>query len=89
VLGLDVHCEPQWQILVAELEDVWEDKSQLVASVALFVQTWVESFTEIAENEDQEVWTDKLLSKVEGLTTRLNLTVEACVTIFISSSAPC
>jgi hypothetical protein len=84
VLGLDVHCEPQWQILVTELENVWEDKHQLVASVASFVQTWVESFTEIAENEDQEAWTYKLLNKVEELTQRLNLTVEACITGAIS-----
>lgn len=84
MLGLDVHCEPQWQILVTELENVWEDKHQLVTSVASFVQTWVESFTEIAENEDQEAWTDKLLSKVEQLTQRLNLTVEACITVTMS-----
>ncbi|KAF5655967.1 cytochrome family 51 (sterol 14-demethylase) [Fusarium heterosporum] len=32
VLGLEIHCEPQWPILVSELENVWDDKSQLVAS---------------------------------------------------------
>ncbi|KAM0250300.1 hypothetical protein ACHAP5_002359 [Fusarium lateritium] len=81
VLGLGVYCEPQWQILVAELENVWEDKHQLVASVVMFVQTWFETLTEIAENEGQEVWTDKLLNKIEELAPRLNLTVEACVVV--------
>ncbi|KAM0348702.1 hypothetical protein ACHAPU_004139 [Fusarium lateritium] len=81
VLGLEVHCEPQWPILVSELENVWEDKSQLVASVALFVQTWVEALAELLEDETQEDWTDALLTKIRALTARLNLTVEACITV--------
>lgn len=76
VLGLEVHCEPEWPILVSELDGVWEDKSQLVASVASFLQTWFRVLTELLDDEGQEEWTDKLLTKINELCSRLNLIVE-------------
>ncbi|KAJ4321354.1 hypothetical protein N0V84_005386 [Fusarium piperis] len=76
VLGLEVHCEPEWPILVSELDNVWEDKTQLIASVASFLQTWFQVLTELLDDESQEEWTDKLLTKINELCSRLNLIVE-------------
>ncbi|KAF5648685.1 cytochrome family 51 (sterol 14-demethylase) [Fusarium tjaetaba] len=76
VLGLEVHCEPQWQILVSELESFWEDKGELVSSVASFIHVWFEALTDLLDDESHEAWTDTLLTKVRELTSRLNLTVE-------------
>ncbi|EXM27102.1 hypothetical protein V3481_014899 [Fusarium oxysporum f. sp. vasinfectum] len=76
VLGLDVYCEPQWQILVSELGSFWEDKGELVSSVAFFVHVWFEALTELLDDEAHEAWTDTVLTKVRELTSRLNLTVE-------------
>lgn len=78
VLGLDVYCEPQWQILVSELGSFWEDKGELVSSVAFFVHVWFEALTELLDGEAHETWTDTVLTKVRELTSRLNLTVEVC-----------
>ncbi|KAJ4260538.1 hypothetical protein NW762_007279 [Fusarium torreyae] len=76
VLGLDAHCEPQWPILISELDKVFEDKSQLVVSVTSFLQTWFQVLAELLEDENQEIWTDKLLTRIRELSSRLNLTIE-------------
>jgi hypothetical protein len=76
VLGLEVHCEPEWPILVSELDNVWEDKNQLIASVVSFLQTWFQVLTELLDDESQEEWADKLLTKINELCSRLNLIVE-------------
>ncbi|RSL56930.1 hypothetical protein CEP53_006640 [Fusarium sp. AF-6] len=76
VLGLEVHCEPEWPILVSELDKVWEDKNQLIASVTSFLQTWFQVLTELLDDESQEEWADKLLTKINELCSRLNLIVE-------------
>ncbi|PNP83477.1 hypothetical protein FNYG_03040 [Fusarium nygamai] len=76
VLGLEVYCEPQWQILVSELESFWEDKGELVSSVASFIHVWFEAITELLDDEAHEAWTDTLLTKVREMTSRLNLTVK-------------
>jgi hypothetical protein len=79
VLGLDVRCEPQWQILVSELGSFWGDKDQLVSTVASFIQIWLEVLTELLDDETHEAWTDNVLTKIRELTSRLNLTVEVCL----------
>lgn len=76
MLGLEVHCEPEWAILVSELDNVWEDKNQLIASVVSFLQTWFQVLTELLDDESQEEWADKLLTKINELCSRLNLVVE-------------
>ncbi|KAF4981467.1 hypothetical protein FZEAL_2710 [Fusarium zealandicum] len=73
VLGLDVHCEPEWPILVSELDKVWEDKNQLVVSVTSFLHTWCITLIELLEDSIQETWVDKLLSRINELTFRLNV----------------
>lgn len=81
VLGLDVYCEPQWQILVSELESFWEDKGELVSSVASFVHVWFEALTELLDDEAHEAWTDTVLTNIREVTSRLNLTVEVCCSL--------
>ncbi|KAF5003816.1 hypothetical protein FDECE_9659 [Fusarium decemcellulare] len=80
VLGLQIYCEPEWPILVSELGNVWEDKSQLVASVVSFLQTWFQTLTELLEDSTQEEWADILLNKINELCSRLNLIVEVSET---------
>ncbi|KAM5353969.1 hypothetical protein ACJ41O_000619 [Fusarium nematophilum] len=76
VLGLDVHCEPEWPILVSELDKAYEDKNQLVASVATFLHSWFVTITELLEDSSQEEWTEKVLSRISETASRLNLIVE-------------
>ncbi|KAF4462927.1 cytochrome family 51 (sterol 14-demethylase) [Fusarium albosuccineum] len=80
VLGLQIYCEPEWPILVSELGNVWEDKSQLVASVVSFLQTWFQTLTELLEDSTQEEWADTLLNRINELCSRLNLIVEVSET---------
>ncbi|KAF5020806.1 hypothetical protein F66182_7166 [Fusarium sp. NRRL 66182] len=77
VLGLEVHCEPQWPILVSELGNIWEDKGQLVVSVTSFLQTWFQVLIDLVEDETHQDWTDKLLTRIRESTSRVNLSVDS------------
>lgn len=76
LLGLDVHCEPEWPILISELEKVYEDKAQLIGALVGILQTWFATLAEILDDSTQDTWSEKVVEKVNELTSRLNVTVE-------------
>ncbi|KAH7000325.1 hypothetical protein EDB80DRAFT_723717 [Ilyonectria destructans] len=80
LLGLDVHCEPEWPILISELEKVYEDKAQLIGALVGILQTWFATLAEIIDDSTQDTWSEKVVEKVNELTSRLNVTVEASET---------
>ena len=75
VLGYEVVVEPEWQLLVAELDDCYEDKGHLVAVVAGCVLVWAKSITELLEDAEHEGWTETVLEKTKSAA-RLRLYVE-------------
>ncbi|KAK3901011.1 hypothetical protein C8A05DRAFT_35319 [Staphylotrichum tortipilum] len=73
LLGHTVIANPEWPLLVADLDAFYPDKANLVAIVAGCVQAWAKSMTELLEDPAHEAWADKLLEKVP---VRLQLFVE-------------
>jgi hypothetical protein len=65
VIGYAVSCNIEWQMLWAELESAYPDKSTFVPTVASVVETWCESLTNRLEDDKFEAWTEELLSKLE------------------------
>jgi hypothetical protein len=83
LLGHDVVVEPEWNLLIAELDDFYEDKGNLVAVIADCVQVWIKSMMELLEDPANESWTDTVLEKVP---VRLRVIVEVAPSDKASSS---
>ncbi|KAK4098769.1 hypothetical protein N658DRAFT_509218 [Parathielavia hyrcaniae] len=66
LLGHSVVAEPEWPLLVAELDAVYADKANLVAVVASCVQVWVKSMMELLDDSACEAWAEKVLDKAPG-----------------------
>jgi hypothetical protein len=64
LLGLNVTVEPEWQLLITELDTFYEDNANLVTIVAGCVQTWVKCIVEVLDDPAREEWTATLLDKV-------------------------
>ncbi|KAK0624823.1 hypothetical protein B0T17DRAFT_507863 [Bombardia bombarda] len=75
VLGHEVSIEPEWQLLLTELDAYYPDKGNLTAIVAASVEVWIKSFTELLEDSAHDEWTDTLLEKTK-VWSRLRLFLE-------------
>ncbi len=73
LLGHSITANPEWSLIIADLDAFYPDKANLVAIVAGCVQAWAKSMTELLEDSAHEAWADKLLDKVP---VRLQLFVE-------------
>ncbi|KAI8302768.1 hypothetical protein K4K59_000359 [Colletotrichum sp. SAR11_240] len=76
VLGLDIDVEPDWQLLLAELDTVYSDKGDLVAAVAGTVETWTKAATELLDDDKNADWTEILLEKLKATYINLRLFIE-------------
>lgn len=56
--------EPEWHLLVAELDKFYPDKGQLVAVITGCVLAWIKSMAELLEDPAHEAWTETVLEKV-------------------------
>ncbi len=65
-LGIDVVVEPQWQLLLTELDSYYPgpDKSTFVPTIANCVQSLLIGFTALTEGEETAKWADELLDHV-------------------------
>ncbi|KAH8883562.1 hypothetical protein GQ53DRAFT_882329, partial [Thozetella sp. PMI_491] len=76
LVGYGVTAEPEWQLLLTELGEFYDDKTVFVSVVAGCVQAWVKSAKELLDDEANEEWTEKFLDKVKSChTIRLYLEV--------------
>lgn len=82
ILGLDIDVEPDWQLLLAELDTVYSDKGDLVAAVAGTVETWTKAATELLDDDKNADWTEILLEKLKATYINLRLFIE------VSSNLP-
>ncbi|KAL2124912.1 hypothetical protein VTJ04DRAFT_1277 [Mycothermus thermophilus] len=64
LLGHEVAIDPEWPLLVAELDPFYEDKANLVIVVAGCVQVWAKSMSELLDDSANEAWTEQVLEKV-------------------------
>ncbi|KAI1458564.1 hypothetical protein F4805DRAFT_423872 [Annulohypoxylon moriforme] len=81
LLGIDVVIVVMWELLVAELDDDYPDKSTLVPSVTLGIQAFLGGLREILDSEVDPEWTDTLLERCNGclkLFIRVSKEAEVC-----------
>ncbi|KAK1714646.1 hypothetical protein BDP67DRAFT_512635 [Colletotrichum lupini] len=76
VLGLEIDVNPDWQILLTQLDAEYADRTDFVAAVAGTVEAWCRAATELLEDEKNEEWTNTLLDKLRLTWSRLRLFVE-------------
>lgn len=77
LLGHEVAIDPEWQILLAELDEFYPDKANFVQTVAGCVQTWAKSMTELLDDSANEEWTETVLEKSKFGRLRLYLEVSS------------
>lgn len=56
--------EPEWPLLITELDAFYANKTNLVVVIAGCVQTWARSMTALLDDSAHEAWTEKVLDKV-------------------------
>ncbi len=67
LLGHDVLVEPEWQVLLAELESYYPDRGHLVAVVAGLVEAWCVSLSELlVDDEAHGPWAEALLERLKA-----------------------
>ena len=73
---MGISCEPEWFILLSELDDVYADKALIVTAVADTVGVWLDVFRGLLDDSSNEQWSDELLDKVMEKSNALKVTVE-------------
>lgn len=76
LLGYEVVVDPEWPLLLTELEAVYPDKGVFVAAVAGMVTIWCKAMGELLEDEENEEWTEGLLERLKESYSRLKLFLE-------------
>ncbi|KAK4174506.1 hypothetical protein QBC36DRAFT_333522 [Triangularia setosa] len=64
LLGHEVDVEPEWHLLIAELDSYYPDKGNLVTIVTECVQVWARSMIELLDDSEHEAWGEQLLEMV-------------------------
>lgn len=77
LLGHEIVLEPEWQLLLAALEEYYPDKGNFVTTIAGCVEAWAKSMIELLEDSAHEGWTDTVLEKSKFGRLRLFLEVSA------------
>ncbi|KXJ89437.1 hypothetical protein Micbo1qcDRAFT_196767 [Microdochium bolleyi] len=65
VIGKDIDVQPEWQLLLAELDKAYDDKAALVLDAASCVIGWAQGLEALAEDENNSDWAEELLDKTE------------------------
>lgn len=71
-LGVRVNVNPEWSLLLSELETFYPDKATFVPSVARTVEAFCTALTAVADNDGgdddkgNEEFGDELIDKIEG-----------------------
>ncbi|KAF9873561.1 hypothetical protein CkaCkLH20_09020 [Colletotrichum karsti] len=76
VLGLDIVVEPDWQLLLNDLDAEYPDKGDFAAAVAGTVEVWSKSATELLNDDKNAEWTESLLEKLKSTYSTLRLFIE-------------
>lgn len=74
-LGVPIHIIPQWQLLWADLQPIYQDMGIFVPNLASVVYCWCTSLEALLDKGENEEWTEELLEKL-GSTHGLNMRLE-------------
>ncbi|EFQ31761.1 hypothetical protein CGRA01v4_04793 [Colletotrichum graminicola] len=86
VLGLEVDVNPEWQLLLAELDAGYTDRADAVIAVAGTVEAWCRAAAELLDDRKNEEWTETLLEKLKITWSRLRLFIEVSTGDDVSTS---
>ena len=67
IVGFQVSCEIEWQMLWSELEQAYPDRATFVSSVSDVVEVWTDALAERLEDERFEDWTEQFLGGLESV----------------------
>ncbi|KAI0164570.1 hypothetical protein GGR57DRAFT_449775 [Xylariaceae sp. FL1272] len=65
-VGVNIRVDPEWQILIAELDVAYPDKGTFVPSIAATVDAFCCALVTLADDEANAEWADKFLTKISG-----------------------
>ncbi|KAI1863448.1 hypothetical protein JX265_008843 [Neoarthrinium moseri] len=65
-IGVETIIEPEWHLLLSELDGLYPDKSTFVPSIAGCVHSWCTALSTILDDSANEEWTDALLDHMKG-----------------------
>ncbi|KAK4459429.1 hypothetical protein QBC42DRAFT_274458 [Cladorrhinum samala] len=63
LLGHKVAVEPEWQLLVTELDKFYPNKEAVVFMVTGCVKTWAKCLADLLDDSSNEAWTEQILEK--------------------------
>ncbi|KAF2495273.1 hypothetical protein BU16DRAFT_527149 [Lophium mytilinum] len=75
LVGYRIDCEPEWQMLWAELQPHYPDTSTFIPSVCAVVSAWCDALTTLLDDEKNEEWTEKVLEEL-GKTHKVKIRLE-------------
>lgn len=65
-IGKSVSCQPDFPILVSELESFFDDKGVLVTTAVSFLQAWCRVLADLADDERNEEWAGRMLDTLSN-----------------------
>jgi len=66
VIGLKVTCNPEWDMLWAELATSFPDKGTFIPSITGVIMAWCNVLATRLEDDKFASWTEDFLSKLES-----------------------
>lgn len=87
-VGLKVVCHVEWELIFAELDADFSDKSTLVPTICGLVVTWCDSLSTRLEDDNCSAWTDQVVEKLEAAGS-LKLQIQVCIPSSYDSVVAC
>lgn len=77
IVGLKVSCNPEWNMLWAELEPKFPDKNIFVPNITGVIAAWCEVLGARLEDDKVTEWTEDLIGKLESVRS-VKIHVQVC-----------
>lgn len=65
-IGKTVSCQPDFPILVSELDSFFDDKGALITTAVSFIQVWCRVLADLADDERNEEWAERMLDTLSS-----------------------
>lgn len=69
LIGYQIHSEPEWHMLWAELQPNFPDMSTFIPSISSIVTAWCNALTTILDDDKNSEWTEQLLEELSNTNT--------------------
>ena len=69
-------CEPDWDLLIAELGETYLNQVNIVSVISSVVQVWFDTMNGLLDGGAPDDWIDMLLEKFKAANSRLSVFVD-------------